>query len=96
MCVRLIQLFSCTVHAPTNPRPALGDSRLRKVAEERKVDFNLVEKNVLDRLSGNRPHQVNHNVIRAKSFNSSLSLKGIVLDVAPLNFRRMDITECKL
>ncbi len=41
-------------------RMALGNSKMHKIAEELKVDYNLVDKDTLNKLTGNRPHQVRH------------------------------------
>ncbi len=39
-------------------RAALGEGRVRKLAEELKVDFTFLDRSGLDKLCGNRPHQV--------------------------------------
>ena len=39
-------------------RVALGDGSIWRKAEELKVDLKVVDRRTLDRLCGNRPHQV--------------------------------------
>lgn len=39
-------------------RAALGEGRVRKMAEELKVDFTFLDRSGLDKLCGDRPHQV--------------------------------------
>ena len=68
---RQFRHFHCTLtivshththtHTHTHPiahRVALGDGSIRRKAEELKVDLKLVDGSTLDRLCGNRPHQV--------------------------------------
>lgn len=45
-----------SLHFPL--RVALGDGRVRKMAEEMRAEFMMVDRDILDRLCANRPHQV--------------------------------------
>ena len=63
------------------------------MAEERKIDLHVVDGNALDRLSSNRPHQVQYNncvcvcvcvCVCTESYNR---VQGIVLDADPLRYK---------
>ena len=59
------------------------------------MDIHYVSKDTLERMSAKRPHQVSSKLFTCGSGGCFLFfVQGIVLDVSPINFKKMDVTEC--